>query len=76
MVLILFGAGMLAVARQGYVAGVLPAGAAGFQAYRPSRDDNPFAFRVFLALYFCGGLALMVWGILALFGAAPALRIS
>jgi hypothetical protein len=74
--LILLGAGVLAVAWQGYLAGVLPAGAAGMRAYRPNRVDNPFAFHCFLALYFCGGLTLTVWGILALFGAAPALRLS
>jgi hypothetical protein len=76
IILVLLGTGVLAVAWQGYVAGILPAGTAGWRAYRPSRSDNPFAFRCFLALYFCGGMALAVWGILALFGAAPALKLS
>jgi hypothetical protein len=76
IILILLGAGVLAVAWQGYVAGVLPAGAAGSQAYRPNRNDNPFAFRFFLTLYVCGGMALAVWGILALFDAAPALKLG
>ncbi len=76
IVLILLGAGVLAVAWQGYVRGILPAGSAGWRAYRPNRQDNPLAFRFFLTLYFCGGMALAVWGILALFGAAPALKLS
>ncbi|HZF24957.1 MAG TPA: hypothetical protein VEZ88_01755 [Steroidobacteraceae bacterium] len=75
IILILLGAGVLAVAWRGHLVGVLPAGAAGFRPYRPNRDDNPLAFRFFLAVYFCGGMALAVWGILALFGAAPALRL-
>lgn len=75
VILILLGAGILAVAWRGYLAGVLPAGSAGWRAYRPQRDDDPFAFRFFLVLYFCGGMALVVWGILALFGAAPALKL-
>ena len=76
IILILLGAGVLAVAWQGYLAGVLPAGATGWRAYRPNRSDNPLAFRFFLALYFCGGMTLAVWGILALFGAAPPLKLS
>ena len=76
IILILLGAGVLAVAWRGYLAGVIPAGAAGLRAYRPSREDNPLAFRFFLTLYFCGGMALAVWGILALFGAAPALKLA
>lgn len=73
--LIAAGAGLLAVTRQGYVRGVLPAGSAFLRAYRPTREDSPLAFHVFLALYFCGGMALLVWGILALLGGAPALRL-
>jgi amino acid transporter len=76
LILIVLGAGVLAVAWQGYVAGVLPAGSAGWRAYRPNRQDNPLAFHFFLALYLCGGMALVVWGILALFGAAPALKLN
>jgi len=75
-VLILFGAGVLAVAWRGYLAGEVPAGPAWWRSYRPNRTDNPVAFRFFLALYFCGGMALAVWGILALFGAAPALKLQ
>lgn len=35
------------------------------RAFRPNRDDNPLAFRFFLALYYRGGMALAVWGLLA-----------
>jgi hypothetical protein len=75
LILLLFGAGILAVALRGYRAGVLPAGAAGLRAYRPSRSDNPFAFYLFLTLYACGGMVLAAWGTLALFGAASPLVI-
>ena len=67
---------LLAVAWQGYLAGVLPAGSAGWKPYRPNRSDNPFAFHFYLVLYLCAGMTLAVWGILALFGAAPALKLS
>jgi len=30
---------------------------------RSNREDNPLAFHVFLVLYFCGGMALAVWGL-------------
>ena len=75
LILILLGAGVLGVAWQGFVRGVIPAGSAGLRPYRPSRAHNPLAFRFFLTLYFCGGMALAVWGVLALFGAAPALEL-
>jgi hypothetical protein len=75
LITLFFGAGILAVAVQGHRTGVLPAGAAGWRAYRPNRNDNPFAFRLFLLLYCSGGMVLAAWGILALFGAAPALAL-
>jgi hypothetical protein len=58
----------------GHRTGELPAGSRGLRAYRPNRDDNPAAFRFFLALYFCAGMVLCVWGLLALVGLAPPLR--
>ncbi len=76
LILILLGAGVLAVAWQGYVAGAVRAGNSLWRIYRPNRQDNPLAFHFFLALYFCSGMALVVWGILALFGAAPAVKLS
>lgn len=75
LITLILGTGILALAVQGHRAGVLPAGAAGSRPYRPNRADNPFAFRFFLVLYSCGGMALTVWGILALFGVAPALQL-
>ncbi len=72
--LLFFGAGLLAVAWHGYNAGELPAGRKGFSAYRPNREDNPFAFHFFLILYLCSGVVLCVWGLLALLGLAPALK--
>jgi hypothetical protein len=74
--LIAVGVLILVIVRQGFLAGKLPAGVAYFRAYRPNRADNPIAFHFFLALYFCGGMALVVWGILALFGGASPIRLS
>ena len=65
---------LLVVAWRGYVSGELRAGVAYFRPYRLNREDNPFAFHFYLILYFCSGMALTVWGILALFGGAPALK--
>lgn len=73
--LLAIGGGVLAVAYRGYRNGELPAGASGFRAYRPNREDNPLAFRFFLVLYLCGGMALSVWGLLALVGMAPPLKL-
>jgi hypothetical protein len=60
---------VLVVVRHGWLAGEVPAGIAYFRPYRPNRDENPVAFHFYVALYFVGGVALIVWGILALFGA-------
>ncbi len=73
--LIGIGALLLTVAWRGYVSGELRAGVAYFRPYRPNRADNPFGFHFYLILYFCCGMALTVWGILALFGAAPAIKL-
>src|SRR5690606_42129788 len=48
--------GVLAVARQGWRRGELPAGARGFSAYRPRRDSEPAAFYFFLVLYVVSGV--------------------
>jgi hypothetical protein len=73
--LVTVGVILLVVARRGYVSGELRAGTAYLRPYRPRRDDNPLAFYFFLALYFCGGMALLVWGILALVGGAPVIKL-
>jgi hypothetical protein len=73
--LIGIGALLLAVAWRGYVTGELRAGIAYFRPYRPNRADNPIGFHFYLILYFCCGMVLTVWGILALFGAAPAIKL-
>jgi hypothetical protein len=69
-----FGAGILAIAWQGHCRGEIPAGTNFWRAFRPTREDDPIAFHCFLALYFCGGLALSVWGLLTLIGMAPPMR--
>jgi hypothetical protein len=74
--LFLIGTGvlLLIVARRGQVTGQLRAGSAYWRPYRPSRVDNPAGFYFYLALYYCSGMVLTVWGILALFGGAPPIR--
>jgi len=75
--LIAVGAGVLAVARHGFRMGELPAGSGFVRGpWRPNRDDNPFAFHFFLALYVCGGIALVAWGLLILAGLAPPLKLQ
>ena len=77
IVLLVFGAGILAVAWHGYRDGVLPAGPNFLRGrWMPSRANNPIAFHFFLALYFTGGMAVAVWGLLALVGMAPPLRLQ
>lgn len=72
--LLVVGGGILAVAWHGYRVGVLPAGPNFFRGrWMPSREANPFAFHFFLVLYFGGGMALTVWGLLSLVGMAPPL---
>ena len=72
--LLTIGAGLLAVAYHSYRVGEVCAGTNFWRGYRPNREENPLAFRFFLALYFCAGLALCVWGMLALLGMAPDLK--
>jgi hypothetical protein len=77
IVLLAIGGGVLAIGWQGYRTGVLPAGPNFFRGrYLPSRAGNPFAFHFFLVLYYSAGMALCVWGLMALAGMAPPLRLE
>ena len=77
LILLAFGSGILAVAWHGYRDGVLPAGPNGLRGrWMPNRTDNPVAFHFFLIVYLCGGMALAVWGLLALVGMAPPLKLK
>jgi hypothetical protein len=69
------GGGLLAVAWRGHREGELRAGSNFARVYRPNRQDDPLAFHFFLLLYFCSGMALAVWGLLALVGMAPPLKL-
>jgi len=71
LLLILLGAVLLAQAWRGHVSGELRAGRKYLRPFRPRREDNPLAFYVYLLLYLASGIGLTVWGVLALFGAAP-----
>jgi hypothetical protein len=74
LVLIGMGALLLVVAWRGQVTSELRAGRAYVRPYRPSRVANPGGFYFYLVLYYCAGMVLTVWGILALFGGAPVVR--
>ncbi|HJU22244.1 MAG TPA: hypothetical protein VJ891_07020 [Casimicrobiaceae bacterium] len=69
LAVIALGIVLLVLVRRGWLAGEVPAGVAYLRPYRPNRDENAVAFHFYVALYFVGGVALIVWGILALFGA-------
>lgn len=71
--LIVVGLGVLAVARQGWRSGELPAGARGLSSYRPRRYEEPAAFHFFFLLYLAGGSAALVYGVLMLAGAVEPL---
>ena len=71
LLLILLGAVLLALAWRGHVSGELRAGIHYFRPFRPTREDNPLAFYLYLLLYLGIGIGVTVWGVLALFGAAP-----
>lgn len=71
--LIAVGVGVLAVARNGWRTGELPAGSRGLDRYRPRRDTDPAAFHLFLALYLALGTAAIVYGVLMAFGAVAPL---
>jgi len=72
--LITLGAALLWVMLQGYRNGEVPAGSVLLRPYRPNREDNPLGFHFYLALYFCCGVGLCVWGLLELLGMAAPLK--
>jgi hypothetical protein len=65
------GAVLLMAAYHGYIKGEVRAGTSLLAPYCPNRDENPLAFNFFLLVYFGGGLALCVWGLLGMLGMAP-----
>jgi hypothetical protein len=75
-VIFLIGAGsaLLALTYRAYVTGEIRAGSSFSKAYTPNRVDNPAAFHFYLAIYFLGGVALCVWGVLAMVGVVPGMR--
>lgn len=68
------GSGLLIYVRYAYKSGVVRAGSNYLSVNRLSREDNPVSYRFFLTMYFCGGVALCVWGLLAMLGMAPSIR--
>ena len=71
--LIGLGAALLWVAHRSRTTGWLPAGSKGFRAYRPNREDNPFAFRFYQLFYAVFGVGLVVYGLLMAGGDVPPL---
>ena len=71
LAILALGAVLSCVALQGQRSGSLPAGSNFLRPLRVHRDTNWAAFHVLLVLYGASGLALEVWGILAIIGLAP-----
>jgi hypothetical protein len=76
LAILLLGAFLSLVALQGQRTGSLPAGANFVRPLRVRRDENWGAFHLLLLLYGGSGLALEVWGVLAIVGLAPPPPIS
>jgi hypothetical protein len=76
LAILLFGAILSLVALQGQRSGWLPAGASFLRPLRVRRDENRGAFHLLLLLYGGSGLALEVWGVLAIIGLASPPPIS
>lgn len=74
--LLVVGIGLLVVAYRGYLKGEIRAGSSAFRPYTPTREGNPLAFHFFILLYVCGGLALLLWGLLVLAGMAEPLPLN
>lgn len=75
LLLIALGAIVLVAVLKGSRSGSLPAGASFFRRLTVVQDENPTAFHLLLLLYGAAGLALEVWGILAVIGLAEPPRI-
>lgn len=77
VILLAFGAGLLRVALTSWRQGRVRAGSSlRGGRWEPGRESEPLAFVFFVGLYFCGGMVLCVWGLLAMVGMAPALRLG
>lgn len=68
------GAFLLWVAHKGWREGRVRAGNTVRGVWYAERDAHPLAFRFFVGMYYCAGLALCVWGLLAMVGMAPAMK--
>ena len=67
------GLGVLAVARNGWRTGELPAGASLVGSFRPRREEAPGAFHFFFLLYVGSGIAAILYGVAMAFGAVAPL---
>lgn len=75
--LLVVGVGLVAYALRAWADGEVRAGSNFLSGvYTPARHESPGRFYVFVLLYFCGGLALALWGLLMALGAAAPLRLS
>jgi hypothetical protein len=71
LAMLVFGAILSLVALHGQRTGSLPAGSNFLRPLRVHRDADWLAFHLLLVLYGAGGLALEIWGVLAIIGLAP-----
>jgi hypothetical protein len=75
--LLVVGVGLVGYALRAWADGEVRAGANFLSGvFTPARGESPGLFYAFVLLYFCGGLALAMWGLLMAFGAAEPLRLS
>jgi hypothetical protein len=74
VVLLGLGAALLRVAHNGWREGRVRAGNSIRGVWHAERDAHPLAFRFFVGMYYCAGMALCVWGLLVMVGMAPGMR--
>lgn len=72
--LLFVGAVLLFVAHSGRREGRVRAGTTIRGVWYAERHAHPLAFRFFVGMYYCAGMALCVWGLLAMVGMAPPLK--
>lgn len=74
LVLLVGGALFLCAAHVGSRNGRVRAGNSFLRVHYVERDESPLAFRFCIAMYYCLGMGMCVWGLLAMVGMAPPLK--
>jgi hypothetical protein len=73
VILLVFGAGLLAIDYQSLGSGWLPCGINGLQPLRFHRDERPGMYWLMFVVYGLGGAALLIYGLRILFNLSPPL---